>query len=204
MFDGLTTTSPTTREAASPAEQTSLIADLTSALNCALSYANPCDGDARTVLGGCLVVLDQAAKFLHGPDAKPTVHHHLAEPDAAYDFATDHYLTVSDSLHEVARRVDGLAMRGLPEVSVEVKFWPRADTDEQTVATIDAIGLALLGESGAPRENTPGRWMHFVRGEVGSVRVDSFKSIESPERQAQEAEIARLKAEIARLQGGAR
>lgn len=53
---------------------------LAAALNVALSHARPTDPTSRDELAGCLDVLADAVRALHGPDAKPTEHPHLTVP----------------------------------------------------------------------------------------------------------------------------
>lgn len=180
-----------------------LLADLTAALNTALSYANPGnDGDARTILSGCLAVLDEAVKTVHGPDAQPTVRHHLAELDAVEGFATDHYLTIGDSLREVARRVDGLAMRGLPQCSVGISFYPVTGDDDEVTATIDTIGAVFAAGPGTAVQGVSGNWLYTLKARVGDVRIEAYHRITDPAERARATELERLRARIIELEGG--
>lgn len=54
-----------------------LLRKLTSALNVALYYARPNSAEGRQELAGCLTVLADATRAIHGPDATPTRHPHL-------------------------------------------------------------------------------------------------------------------------------
>jgi hypothetical protein len=59
-----------------------LLRQLTSALNVALYYARPNSVEGREELAGCLAVLADATRAVHGPGATPAVHPHL---DASHD-----------------------------------------------------------------------------------------------------------------------
>jgi hypothetical protein len=116
---------------------------------------------------------------------------------------SDFYSELAETLHGIADDVAGLAGTGLePLVHAGLTFLPQHTlTDEEKVAAIDAVATALLGKPGALQKLNAGGYHHHVDGWRGAVEISVFSAVSGPEDRAKDEEIARLRAEVARLTG---
>lgn len=116
-----------------------------------------------------------------------------------------YYAELAAELRRIADDLEPLDERGVaPLSSVSLNFQPGPFRPEQeTTATVDAIGLALLGQPGAPMEMSGGSYHHDARGRRGSISVGAFTSVSSPQERERQAELERLRAEVERLRGQA-
>lgn len=111
------------------------------------------------------------------------------------------YSDLAGELHSIADDLATLTNRDLPELVVTLTLQPRGRrTDNETIAFLDTLGTALLGNPGVTAELLSGdAWHHRVRGGRGPVSITAFEAVTSPEQRAQERERAELEAEVARL-----
>jgi hypothetical protein len=114
---------------------------------------------------------------------------------------TDFYSDLAETLRGIAADISGLAGRGLPDAHVSISIQPRAEGDEQKILAIDAIGRAVMGTPGAPREMSGGGHHYHVEAQRGPIRVAAFDSIKSPAEREKDAEIERLQAELRAARG---
>ena len=102
---------------------------------------------------------------------------------------------IAAALRQIADRIVGL---DLPEVHVRVDFQPHGG-EAVEVAAIDAIGVALSGSPGKPREMSNGTYHHDVRADFGLVTAAAYTSVMAPEERQQMAELERLRARVAEV-----
>ncbi len=106
---------------------------------------------------------------------------------------------------EIASALRQIAVEPLdvPRISAYMSLQvPGAETDDERIATVDAVGMAVLGKQGEARAMSDRTWHHNVHGRVGQgVMFGVFDAIASPEERARVAELAELRAKVAELEG---
>lgn len=134
-----------------------------------------------------------------------------AKPDPFADLVRE--------LHVVAADLSDLIGSGLPKPPhFELNIQPGADVlnadrdDDETARSVDAIAMALLGKPAEPQLMAAGDYFYLVSGQRGPIGVEIYQSISTEwveKRQAavvlaaKEAELAKLRAEVAELRAAA-
>jgi hypothetical protein len=109
--------------------------------------------------------------------------------------------TIATELRAIADSLDTLAEMPLNRLWVRVDIQPSGtDDDEQKIATIDAIGQAVVGKAGTVRVMSDGvSYHHDASGTLGTVVFSVFSSVASPAERERLAEVTRLRAELDEL-----
>jgi hypothetical protein len=109
---------------------------------------------------------------------------------------TDVYAEIAAQLRHMADDLDGLAGVGLPAPYFSIDIHPHGESDEQIVATVDAVATALLG---TPGETYPvsGGFHHGHRGRRGPIWIGVYERVSDPAERERAAELARLRTEVA-------
>ena len=105
---------------------------------------------------------------------------------------------VATELRAIADALDTLASTPLTRLYVTLQIQPSgADDDGQKIATIDAIGMAVVGKPGAVEPMIDGRsWHHDASGTRGPVGFSVYSSVTPPAERERLAEVAQLRAEL--------
>jgi hypothetical protein len=106
--------------------------------------------------------------------------------------------TLAEALREIADKLAPLDLAVKPWVRLDLQPSDKAEADQ--VATCDAIAVALFGKPGEARNMSNGTWHHNAAGHVGPVAVSTYTAITAPADREREAELERLKAELAERQ----
>lgn len=106
------------------------------------------------------------------------------------------YADVARDLTEAASRLATLHDRDLPPITSLTVYLQaaRGASNEEIVATIDAIGIALNGTPGKRREISSDTVHHRATAQIGRIEVLAFMELTDP----RDARIAELEAELAR------
>jgi hypothetical protein len=123
------------------------------------------------------------------------------------------YQVLAADLRRIADRFD---LAGHVDMSrhqyVRLNIQPRGANDEQTIERTDALGLVLFGRPGQPEAMGDGSYHYDVEGQFGCVAVHLYSGISTETVRMREAaaqaaadavELARLRAEVARLEARA-
>lgn len=119
--------------------------------------------------------------------------------------ALDPYALVAAELHRIADRVATLAGAGLPQPAVSLNILPGGhdDADARTlVARIDRVAAALQVGPATTRQLSGGAFHHgnsFATQWRGPVTVAVFDEVPDPTAAERDAELERLRAELAAL-----
>lgn len=117
---------------------------------------------------------------------------------------TDHYALIAAELRRMADDLDTLTGTDLPAPYVHVDIHPGGPTseragDERVITAVDTVALALLGTPGATYPLPSGSYHHGVNtGRRGGIHIAVYDSVSDPAIRERDAELARLRAELAR------
>lgn len=104
--------------------------------------------------------------------------------------------TYADELRAIADDLDALGPDYPAMSSVTVYIQPPdSGAADQIKSHVDDVAVALLGKPGETREMSSGVYHHTITGFRGSVQVSVFQRLPKPD--AKDAEIERLRAEVA-------
>lgn len=103
---------------------------------------------------------------------------HTAVADPADDGGTDYWLTLADTLVEIAESLTKLAGKVPPAtgVSFTIQPGPWNGGDAEKIRNVDTIARALLGHDGKARPVGKGVH-HDASGTVGAVEVGVFRAL---------------------------
>lgn len=122
---------------------------------------------------------------------------------------TDHSLppprpTCGDIAADLRRIADAFDLIEAVELEakpyVEVSMQP-GGSDDLVIARTDAIARALFGTTGAVQQMSDGVWHYKAAGRYGVIGVDVYDRISDPGQRERDAELERLRAEVAELRG---
>jgi hypothetical protein len=112
----------------------------------------------------------------------------MTRPDTASEIAA--------GLRAVADQLATLGDLPMPATFVCIDILPHGGEDNE-VAAIDRIGQVLTGTPGQARQMSDGSYHHGVKAHVNGITVNAFTSVTSPDQRRMQAEIDRLRAQLA-------
>lgn len=126
----------------------------------------------------------------------------IPETNMSDDDKLTGYQRIAATLRELADRLDTLTGLNLPTCTyVQLSIQPGEHgpdrTDERTIAAVDAVSEALFGYGGANHEMCNDAWHYDAHGQIGSVTVAVYGSIDNPIQKQLQTELERLRAELA-------
>lgn len=111
------------------------------------------------------------------------------------------YQVIADELRHIASDLEKLIGSGLSMPWFMIGIQPatgRRGHDQDVVAAVDAVAIALLGRPASGKRLSTS-YMHIIEGKRGPVEVNVYQSVSDPEERERDAELARLRAEVAEL-----
>lgn len=123
--------------------------------------------------------------------------------DTTADKARASYASVAAELRALADIIGDLAGGGMAAVKANISFscrqeyGPTPDSEALRVATVDAIATAVLGRVTEAEEVSTNYWRRKAADYRGPVYVGVYTGIEDPTASARDAELDRLRAELA-------
>jgi len=105
-------------------------------------------------------------------------------------------------IHDQLAGMPDAAIAALPEqttTTVHIQPSGHRGDDTKTIASVDALGNALLGHPGQRVAMGSGAWHYDASGCEGPIQLGIYMSVSSPEDRAKDQELARLRAEVESL-----
>jgi hypothetical protein len=109
----------------------------------------------------------------------------------------DFYAEIAAELRRMADDLDTLTGLGLPKPWLTLNIQPHGDTDDEIIAGVDAVAGALLGKPGRTARLSGGAFHYDASGSRGLVRIGVYQAVSDPAARERDAELVRLRAELA-------